>query len=366
MRTGQRLILTTTSSLDGWEITEYLGPVSSQFVIGTGLFADLFSTITDFFGRHSISYQKKLDQINQEAIDLITEKALKLGANAVLGLRVDHDEVSGEGKSMLMVNASGTAVKANPVSKKGKPEEGSAARTVTGYELRMLLERQKLSERAKAGKLNWNDGKLWRFVVDNQMGEVASYFIDYSDQLLGSDSGYSAPTEAEKQALVGKLEEFLSTLPAELAKPHLYECLSRHTALYDLAVRLIRQNDALDLEQLSSFIGGDNELARHRCLCLVEADQPTYSLDDIVRLERLLESIRVGFSKAEFYETKGLFGSKKVVWKCLCSKEADEESIRCSNCGRDQWGFLEGLVNPEQASRVLERKLKILRTQFST
>lgn len=105
------MIITTTSNVEGAHIEEYLQLVSVNVVIGTNFFSDWMASITDIFGGQSSTYQRKLDSVYEEAIKQMEKKASKLGADAVVGLKMDFGEVSGKEKSMFMVSAVGTAVK---------------------------------------------------------------------------------------------------------------------------------------------------------------------------------------------------------------------------------------------------------------
>ncbi len=104
-------IISTTSSIDNAVITEYLGLVTSNIVVGTNFFSDFAASIKDIIGGQGSSYQRNLDEMNQKAISAIEQKALDLGANAIVGVKLDVSEISGNGKSMFMVTAVGTAVK---------------------------------------------------------------------------------------------------------------------------------------------------------------------------------------------------------------------------------------------------------------
>ncbi|HED36771.1 MAG TPA: YbjQ family protein, partial [Ignavibacteria bacterium] len=103
-------IITTTSTIEGWQIQKYFGLVTHQVVIGANIFRDVFASFTDIFGGSSKGYQKDLKNMEVIAIKNLKEKASKLGANIIIGLRLDFDEISGGSKSMFMVSASGTAV----------------------------------------------------------------------------------------------------------------------------------------------------------------------------------------------------------------------------------------------------------------
>ena len=104
------MIVTTTNSIEGYTVKRYLGVVNANVVIGTNLFSDIAASLTDVFGGRSGSYKSKLNTIYDEVMKELTEKAKSYHADAIVGLHVDFDEVSGGGKSMLMVSASGTAV----------------------------------------------------------------------------------------------------------------------------------------------------------------------------------------------------------------------------------------------------------------
>lgn len=108
-----RIITTTTSTIQGYFISEYIDTVCSNIVLGANIISDFVASITDIVGGKSGTYQNKLNIIYDDVISDITNKAIKIGANAIIGLRIDFDEISGGGKSMFMVSASGTAVKIN-------------------------------------------------------------------------------------------------------------------------------------------------------------------------------------------------------------------------------------------------------------
>lgn len=107
------MIVTTTSNLDEIKIKEYLHPVSAHVVVGMNLFKDFMTGITDAFGGKSSTYEKTLESINDEVIYKLQNKAIQLGANCILGLKIDNSEISAQGKSMLMVTAVGTAAVAD-------------------------------------------------------------------------------------------------------------------------------------------------------------------------------------------------------------------------------------------------------------
>ncbi|MEM6851542.1 MAG: heavy metal-binding domain-containing protein [Pseudomonadota bacterium] len=103
------MIITTTSTLDGKQVRDYLGVVMGEAILGANVFRDLFAGIRDIVGGRSEAYEKSLREARKIAMEEMQAEAQRLGANAVIGVDIDY-EVIGEKGSMMMVSASGTAV----------------------------------------------------------------------------------------------------------------------------------------------------------------------------------------------------------------------------------------------------------------
>lgn len=104
------MITTTTPSVEGRQIASYLGIVTGEAIMGANVFKDLFAGIRDIVGGRSATYEKELSRARQIALEEMQAAAAQLGANAVVGVDLDY-EVLGANSGMLMVSASGTAVK---------------------------------------------------------------------------------------------------------------------------------------------------------------------------------------------------------------------------------------------------------------
>ena len=104
------MILTTTPTVEGRTITEYKGVVFGEVIAGVNFLRDLAASIRNLVGGRSGSYEEELIQARSQAMNEMAERARELGADAVVGIDIDY-EVLGENNGMLMVTASGTAVK---------------------------------------------------------------------------------------------------------------------------------------------------------------------------------------------------------------------------------------------------------------
>ncbi len=101
------MIVSTTNTLDGRRVVQYLGVVGGEAILGANVFRDVFASIRDIVGGRSAAYEKELRKAKQIAMDEMTNVASALGANAILAVDLDYETIS---ESMLMVSASGTAV----------------------------------------------------------------------------------------------------------------------------------------------------------------------------------------------------------------------------------------------------------------
>jgi len=104
------MIQTTTPGIDGRTISEYLGVVTGEAILGANIVRDLFAGVRDIVGGRSGAYEEELRNARQIALDEMAAEAESRGADAIVGIDLDYETVGGQG-SMLMVSASGTAVR---------------------------------------------------------------------------------------------------------------------------------------------------------------------------------------------------------------------------------------------------------------
>lgn len=105
-----QMITTTTNSIEGKPVQQYLGIVSSESIIGANIFKDLFAGIRDIVGGRSGTYERVIEEARTNAMAELIQKGQAMGANAIIGIDLDFETVGANG-SMLMVIATGTAVR---------------------------------------------------------------------------------------------------------------------------------------------------------------------------------------------------------------------------------------------------------------
>lgn len=103
------MILTTTNSIEGKKVKQYIGIVTGEVILGANIFKDFFASIRDIVGGRSGSYERVLKEAKDNALKELSDNARVMGANAIIGIDLDYETLGANG-SMLMVSASGTAV----------------------------------------------------------------------------------------------------------------------------------------------------------------------------------------------------------------------------------------------------------------
>ncbi len=101
------MLVTTTSTIEGKRIATYIGLVNGEAIIGANIVKDFFAGITDIVGGRSGAYEQALREAKSIAIKEMMDQATRLGANAVIGVDMDYQNIN---NTMLMVSANGTAV----------------------------------------------------------------------------------------------------------------------------------------------------------------------------------------------------------------------------------------------------------------
>ncbi len=102
------MLVTSTPAVEGKPIRDYLGIVVGETIVATSIFRDVMASLRDLVGGRSGAYEEKMREARAVALREMTEEAEKLGANAVVSVDIDYETI---GNNMLMVSASGTAVK---------------------------------------------------------------------------------------------------------------------------------------------------------------------------------------------------------------------------------------------------------------
>ncbi|MCF8226985.1 MAG: YbjQ family protein [Bacteroidales bacterium] len=353
--------VTTTSNLDGIEITEYLEPITSHVVVGMNFFKDFLSGFSDFFGGKSKSYQKILSSINEEVINELRIKAFSIGANGVLGLKIDNDEISAQNKSMMMVTAMGTAVKANFSSKsiEIKNEEFKKDRITSDHFNYLKQKKQYLND-----SINDNlemDDDFWEFIKSNRVSELSKYIVEKYVDFVSSMQDYQI--EDEKK-LTNHLVEYFTIIDSDIAIDSLYSKLKSglKTKERNKLLECISEANLIDFNSISELIKHSDFNLKKCALQILLTDKLTYEKDDLPQMESLISEISATFVEKGQKSTKkkALSSKEKDIWICECGKENDLKKQYCATCQLDIYGFFENEIKSYEINDKLTNEIDIL------
>jgi hypothetical protein len=261
-------------------------------------------------------------------------------------------------KSMLMVTASGTAVRAQRLSESSSVLDVTTPVAISGKDLQTALTRRRLVRQAETEALNLGDADTWDFILDHGLPEIAQYVLLKTRGLLGSSYNVNEQAPATE-----KYREYFLSLSPEVAKENLYKCVDSNVGMWRFVYSIIRDGNLFDSTKIRESLGSESLTAKKRCVSLAAVDAPEYTADDIDDLESLADEIDSAFDGASSYSKKGIFGEKEL-WKCECGQEVRAEEERCTSCTRDRFGFGEGMLRPDQAASLLREKASVLRSTF--
>ena len=102
------MIVYTTDVLQGATINQYLGVVTAEVVYGSNALRDFFAGIRDVIGGRTGSYERVFERGQQEALKELEKGALRLGADAVIGVHINTGTINiDESGALLLITATG-------------------------------------------------------------------------------------------------------------------------------------------------------------------------------------------------------------------------------------------------------------------
>lgn len=104
------MIITSANTLENKSIINYKGLVTGEALIGANIYKDLFSGVRDVVGGRTSKYEEEIQRARDIALTSMKEKADKLGANAIIGLRISYDNLGGTMGNTILITAYGTAI----------------------------------------------------------------------------------------------------------------------------------------------------------------------------------------------------------------------------------------------------------------
>ena len=356
-----KIITTTTNSIEGWDIKEYLQPISTNVVVGANIFSDLTASLTDFFGGRSGSYERRLNEIYDHAIKNLIDKARAVGANSIVGLKIDFGEVTGKGTQMFMISAVGTPVKA--IRKDGSQIDivnGDTNITFDGELVEKKIKATRLIDTLSAG-----DPQIERISEDSVNFIVESKLPEFAPIVLMILDKWSYFTES-----LGKLKvltNYFGNIDRDVAVSAIYRFVEDCDLGDDSRSRFVKMVvgfDQIDYGRLEPLFHKGSAGAKKFALDILAIGKTFYTKDDVVFLRQFVEIIPEVFKPLGTTEqVKGMFSSSpKSVWFCECGTKNGDSATYCSRCGYDNYGFKEGDNKPDKVADLIKKRLAVIDT----
>ena len=309
-----RVAITTTPTFSNGEITKYNGIVTAHIVIGVNLFADAVASLSDIFGGNSETYQNKLALIYQQIISDLELKTLHKNANALVGLHIDFEEITGKGKQMFMATAIGTAC---VVDFKNDGTALSQAKVIGYSEIERKFKVRKITKTLESKDEHINE-KTWNYILANQLPEIATLL---TKRICEPNIYYNEN--------FSKYEQYISSISYEHAVEAIYPYISQRPTLL---LRIIRDHNLFSAKQILQLIEkGEINLA----INLLQAPKEYYDNDDLVQMEQIIEKLEHLPDLGHFETaTQGIFSkSEKQVYICPDGHQNDVDCKFCNTAG---------------------------------
>ncbi|MBC7833356.1 MAG: YbjQ family protein [Hyphomicrobium sp.] len=107
------MLVVTTNDLPGYRVVKHLGIVRGITVRSRSVIGNIGAAVQIFFGGNITLYTKLAEETRSEAYDQLVEHAREMGANAILAMRYDANEIA---SAVTEVLAYGTAVVVEPAA----------------------------------------------------------------------------------------------------------------------------------------------------------------------------------------------------------------------------------------------------------
>lgn len=310
MRTND-FIVTVTNNIEGCPIERYLDTICTNVVVGTNIFSDFAASLTDFFGGFSGSYKSKLELIYNEATKELKNKAKNLGANAIVGFSIDFDEVSGSGKSMFMVSASGTAcvIKYHDKDTKQIEKTGLVSQEFIDFELKRRLIIKSINSGVSI-KPSWEE-----FLYEHPQKDIVENLINrYKKDVY---------TELTEKTFI---ERYLTLLPKSDIVDIVYSSYLEHSKEIGTLIRncnIFSPKHILDITKKDIHLG----------IALMNTKSDFYKEEDLLLMKEIIKMIDTLPNTGQIQMVKGGLLSKDQE-KFICEKghKNNKDIEFCETC----------------------------------
>lgn len=349
------LLVTTTPILDKIEIKRYIGPLTANLVLGVNFFSDFAASFTDVFGGNSETYQTKLDNLTFKVDKLIKAKAARLGANAIIDYKLQFNEISGKGKQMFMVTATGTACLISMPKQEETKQINQASYSQIRRQYLIDLYKQVLKVHQKINNKDWENILTYNLYEITPELTAEFFYVrkQYSNSIL-SEIEY-------RDKFSSKFEEFITSINKDLVAENIYPFIESNPKT------VISIIDKLNLfspkETLVLIKKGNIDIA----INLLRCHRDYYSKEDLSEMQKIITLLDSLPDKGKIELVKSGMFSKKEEEIFICPNGHKNAAVNkyCTNseCSQNIKGLTKEQVNTiYQFKKFTEALATVLKT----
>lgn len=331
-----KFIVSTTENIENGIIKQYIDVICSNIVVGTNIFSDITASFSDFFGGKSNSYKKKLEYIYNEASKDIISKAIKIGANAIVGFKVDFDEISGKDKSMFMVSVSGTACKIEYDSDyESNINTGIISQSDLDKELKKRFILKKLQNKEQIRE-NW-----MQFLIENPQQEIIKELVNR--YITNKSNLYTQAAEM--------IEKILATYSKSIMIPLIYDLYIKADEK-DILMSLIEKCNLFDAASVLKMCNIDV----HQGIKFLSLKSDYYDRNELKLMNRICDIFNNLPDTGKIEKVKSGVFNKKEEDKFICEKGHKNPVNQrfCESCSLDIKG-----IHSDEAKLIDEFREKV-------
>ena len=322
---NNKILITTTNSIENSVIERYIEIISTNVVIGTNFFSDFGASLTDLFGGFSGTYQNQLQEIYNVAIDTLKKKAKRLGANAIIGLKIDFDEISGKGKSMFMISALGTAVFIKPNEDKQKfIKTNTSDNSISFIDLNNEVTRIQLIEKIQNEKLPSVDE--WNYLLNNPIEEITENLLR---KYIEINPKYIEEKPESQRLLFENFPILIQNTNQDFAINLLYDKIDGKS---NLILEILKKYKFFDSRKISELITKGYLTTAIQCL---KIDKEIYLESDISEMYELITQLDKLPDLGKIETSKGLLSKSTEVFICPKGHKNNINNIFCQHQNSD-------------------------------
>ena len=348
------MIVTTTNFIENAKIEQYLGIVTANCVVGTNFISDFTASLTDFFGGMSGTYQRKLHVLYNAAMDTLKEDARRKGANAIVGLSIDFDEVSGKGKSMFMVSVIGTAVKIDDSKNQSVTleSEGLNSKEISRTTIENFIARVKLIHQiASLGDGEFPSEVTMKKIIELEIVEIAD---ELCKKYIESNTVYTYATLG-----ISFKEQYYQYI-SRIGYDNIIDSIYANLVAYpEIIGDLIKTHNLFNPQAVVSVIPS---LKVEDVVNLIKSDKETYCHADIAPMEQIVDYFENLSDVGQISEVSGLLGGRSKKYICPEGHKNPEETKFCESCGKNIKGLTIDDINAITDFKV---KVEFLKTNLN-